>query len=70
MLNTYCHDTQGDWDEGVPFAARKVVQESLGFSPMELVFEHTVQGPLKVIKDRLLSDSDTQLKHKKNILTS
>ncbi|KAI3351357.1 hypothetical protein L3Q82_005905 [Scortum barcoo] len=34
---------QRDWDEGVPlvlFAAREAVQESLGFSPAELVFGH------------------------------
>ena len=36
-----------EWDEGVPlalFAVRGVVQESLGFSPAELVFGHT-EGP-------------------------
>lgn len=29
------------------FAVRKVVQESLGFSLVELVFGHTVSGPAK-----------------------
>lgn len=40
MLKMY-YDTHHDWDEGIPFvlfAAREVVQESLGFSPVELVF--------------------------------
>lgn len=44
MLKTYCYSTHRDWDEGVPFvlfAVRDVVQESLGFSPAELVFRHT-----------------------------
>ena len=40
MLKTYCHQTGKDWDEGVHlllFAVRDSVQESLGFSPFELV---------------------------------
>lgn len=45
MLRKYCRGTGKDWDEGVPlvlFAVREAVQESLGFSPAELVFGHTV----------------------------
>ena len=64
MLRKYCHETAKDWDDGVPmvlFAIRETVQESLGFSPAELVFGHTVRGPLKVIKDQLMSaDSRSQ----------
>ncbi|KAJ8048318.1 hypothetical protein HOLleu_00581 [Holothuria leucospilota] len=59
MLKTYCHDNERDWDEGIPFvmfAARESIQESLGFSPFELVFGHTVRGPLKLLKERWLSD--------------
>lgn len=37
------------------FALRESVQESLGFSPAELVFAHTLRGPLKVLKDQLVS---------------
>lgn len=43
-----------DWEEGLPWlmlAAREVVQESTGFSPNELVFAHTVKGPLAVVLD-------------------
>ncbi|KAI3358165.1 hypothetical protein L3Q82_003165 [Scortum barcoo] len=57
MLRKYCHDSQRDWDEGVPlvlFAAHEAVQESLGFSPAELVFGHEVRGPLKVLKEHLV----------------
>ena len=60
MLKTYCLEFQRDWDEGVPmalFAIREVVQESLGFSPAELVFGHTVRGPLRVLKDAWLNES-------------
>ena len=58
MLRKYCRDTQADWDEGVPlvfFAVRETVQESLGFSPADLVFGHTPRGPLQVLKENILS---------------
>ena len=45
MLRAYCANNDKDWDEGVHlvlFAAREAVQESLGFSPFQLVFGHTV----------------------------
>lgn len=53
MLQKYCLDTGKDWDEGVPlvlFAVREDMKESLGFSPADLVFGHTVRGPLKMLK--------------------
>lgn len=37
------------------FAVREAVQESLGFSPADLVFRHTPRGPLKVLKENILS---------------
>ena len=43
------------------FAVRESVQESLGFSPFELVFGHTVLGPLKLLKEKVLSDDDSSL---------
>ncbi len=58
MLRKHCLDTARDWDEGVPlvlFAVRETVQESLSFSPAELVFGHQVRGPLKVLKEHMLS---------------
>ena len=59
MIRTYCEDHKRDWDEGIPlllFAVREVVQESLGFSPFELVFGRSVRGPLKLVKEKLLSE--------------
>ena len=56
MIRSYCFDTEKDWDEGIHlllFAVRESVQESLGFSPFELVFGHTVRGPLKLLKEKL-----------------
>ena len=43
------------------FAVKESVQESLGFSPFELVFGHTVRGPLKLLKETFLSDDDSSL---------
>lgn len=37
------------------FAVWESVQESLGFSPHELVFAHTVRGSLKLLKEQLTS---------------
>lgn len=60
MLRIYCLELGKDWEEGVPwlvFAYREAVQESLGFSPAELVFAHTVRGPLALLKEKWLNDS-------------
>ncbi|PFX24909.1 Transposon Ty3-I Gag-Pol polyprotein [Stylophora pistillata] len=57
-MKIYSFETERDWDEGIhllSFAARESVQESLGFSPFELVFGHTVRGPLKLLKEKFLS---------------
>ena len=64
MIRMYCQETEKNWDEGIHlllFAARDSVQESLGFSPFELVFGHTVRGPLKLLKEKLLADDDCAL---------
>ena len=58
MLRKYCLETEKSWDEGLPFllfAIREAKQESLGFSPAELVFGHSVRGPLKVLKEQFMS---------------
>ena len=50
-----------DLDEGIHllmFAARESIQDSLGFTPFELVFGHSVRGPLKMLKEPLLSDEE------------
>ncbi len=68
MLRKYCLSSGKDWDEGVPlvlFGIRETVQESLGFSPADLVFGHTVRGPLKILKEGMLSEGTSP---KENIL--
>ena len=64
MIRSYCFDTKKDWDEGIHLllpAVRESVQESLGFSPFELVFGHTVRGPLKLMKEKFLSSNNSPL---------
>ena len=51
-----------DWDEGIHlhlFAVRESIHESLGFSPFELVFGHTIRRPLKLLKKQILSDDES-----------
>lgn len=57
LLRTYCTELMKDWEEGLPWlllAAREVIQESLGFSPNDLVFGHKIRGPLALLRDDLL----------------
>ena len=64
IIRSYCFDTEKDWDEGIHlllFAVRESVQESLGVSPFELVFGHSVRGPLKLLKEKFLSNDETPL---------
>ena len=64
MMKIYCFETEKDWDEGIHlllFAGRESMQESLGFSPFKLVFGHTVRGPLKLLKEKLLSSSSESI---------
>ena len=64
MFRTYCLDNEKDWDEGISllfFAVRESVQESLGFTPFELVFGHSVHGPLKLLKENWLSENTESL---------
>ena len=64
MIRSYCFDTEKDWDEGIHlllFAVREFVQESFGYSPFELVFGLSVRGPLKLLKEKFLSNDETPL---------
>ncbi len=62
MIRTYCYEEQKEWDEGVPmllFAVRESVQQSLGFSPFELLYGREVRGPLKVLKEHWLTEDES-----------
>lgn len=59
MIRAYCTENSDDWDQGIHlllFAAWEAIQESLGFSPFELVFGRTVRGPLKLLKELWLAE--------------
>ncbi|XP_037776712.1 uncharacterized protein LOC119573573 [Penaeus monodon] len=59
LLRKYCVEVEKDWDEGVHmllFALRESKQQSLGFSPFELVYGHEVRGPLKLLKESWISE--------------
>ena len=54
MLKRMCADRPKDWDRYLPallFAYREVPQESLGFSPFELLYGRTVRGPMSILKE-------------------
>ena len=53
ILKRLCAERPEDWDRYLPatlFAYREVPQESLGFSPFELIYGHSVRGPMDVLK--------------------
>ena len=54
MLKRTCVERSKDWDKYLPaviFAYREVPQESLGFSPFELVYGRSVRGPMAILKE-------------------
>lgn len=56
LLRSYCVALDQDWEDGLPWlllAAHEVVQ-SIGFSPNQLVFGHTVRGPLTLLHDAVV----------------
>ena len=64
MIRTHCLDNEKDRHEGIIlllFAVRETVQASLGFSPFELVFGHSIRGPLKLLKENWLSENTESL---------
>ncbi|XP_069185915.1 uncharacterized protein [Procambarus clarkii] len=61
MIRKFCYDRQSKWVEDLPyllFAVRSVPNESLGISPFEMIYGHSVRGPLEVARDHWL-DKET-----------
>ena len=47
-------NVQNDWDKYLPallFAVREIPQESLGFSPFELLYGRNVRGPMQILRE-------------------
>ena len=62
MIKKYCLNNISAWAKNLPFllfAIRSAPNDSLGFSPFELVFGHRVRGPLEVFRD-VLEGNDTE----------
>ena len=61
MLKRMCHERPKDWDRYVDallFAYREVSQESLKFSPFELVYGKQVRGPMAILKELWTKEID------------
>ena len=59
MLKRMSAERPKDWDRYISallFAYREVKQESLGFSPFELIYGRTVRGPMSVMKELLVTE--------------
>ena len=72
MIKMYCIENSRDWDEGVHlllFAVHESVQESLGFSPFELIFGHAVRGPLLLFKQKWLDQDPGKITVLKYVAT-
>ena len=54
MLRRMCAERPKDWDKYLPallVAIREVPQESLGFSPFELLYGRSVRGPMAILRE-------------------
>ena len=66
MLKRMCAERPKDWDRYIDpllFAYREMPQESLGFSPFEMLYGRSVRGPIRILRElwtREQSDSDVR----------
>ena len=59
MLRRMCAERPEDWDRFLPallFPYREAPQESLGFTPFELMYARSVRGPLSILRDVWMED--------------
>ena len=59
MLKRLCLDHPRDWHRYIPavlFAYREVPQESMRFSPFELLYGRTVKGPMSILRKMWTQD--------------
>ena len=64
MLKKLCAERPTDWDrylEAALFAYREVKQESLGFSPFELLYGRTVRGPMAILRELWSKENTEQI---------
>ena len=54
VLLTMCAERPNDWDKyfsALLFAVREIPQESLGFSPFELLYRRNLRGPIQILRE-------------------
>ena len=54
MLRRMCTECPKDWDKFLPallFAVREVPKESLGFSPLDILYGLNVRGPMAILRE-------------------
>ena len=54
MLHTKCAERPTNWDKYIPalsFAVREILQESLWFSPFELLYVRKERGPMQILRE-------------------
>ena len=71
-IKMYCIENSRDLDEGVHlllFAVCESVQESLGFSPFELVSGHAMRGRLLLLKEKWLYEVPEKISVLKYVAT-
>ena len=64
LIKKFCVETGKDWDDSIDlllFTIREVPNESLGISPFEMLFGHKVRGPMQILKDKLLDNTNLEL---------
>ena len=65
MLCRMSAERPKDWDRYIPallFAYRDVPQESLGFSPFEMLYGRMVRGPMSILREIWTGDNDEEMK--------
>ena len=63
MLRRMCAERPRDWDRYLPallFSYREAPQESLGFSPFELLYGRSVRGPLAILRELWSKENDQE----------
>ena len=63
MMRTYCVQYESEWDEAVPnllFAIRDSVNDSLGYTPFELVYGHQVRNPVQMLRENWLCNEKSE----------
>ena len=63
MLRKMCEEKPSDWDRYLPavlFAYREALQDSVGFSPFELLYGRTVRGPVSILKELWTKEQEAE----------